>query len=61
MLYDRRWKILSNLTFWDRMWNWECGSAAEKYRYICVKYCDLIGWESREEMKIEMDYTESDK
>ena len=43
------------------MWNWECDGAAEQYQKICFKYSDWIGWESREETKIDMDYTESDK
>ena len=28
---------------------------------MCVRYCDWIGWGSREDTEIDMDYTESNK
>ena len=51
MFNERRRKTLQKLSCWDRMWNWECESAAEQYQYICVRYCDWIGWEGREEKR----------
>jgi hypothetical protein len=35
----------------------ECGSAVEQCQEMCVGYCELFGWESREDSKKAMDGT----
>ena len=39
------------------MWQWECWSAVEQYKGMCLRYSQWSGWESREESKKTMDYT----
>ena len=42
------------------MWKWECQSAVEQHQEMCGRY-KCFGWESREENKQAMVYTENDK
>ena len=48
-------------TWCNWVWQWECRSAVEQYKGMCVRYCQWSGWESREESKKTVDYAGNDQ